>query len=80
MTVLTVINRWFFAWVVAMLIVWALFVPGRLSVGTFTLLAGAGALALLAGSALWRAQRPSPSIRQLRAQADAVDAGDRNRR
>ena len=66
-------NRWsaVFAWAVVMLIVWALFVPKGLSVGTFTLMTGGGVLALLVGSALWRAQRPEPSIRQVRAAHDA---------
>ena len=66
-------NKWsaVFAWAVVMLIVWALFVPKGLSVGTFTLMTGGGLLALLAGSALWRAQRPEPSIRQMRAANDA---------
>lgn len=70
------VNRWsaVFAWAVGMLIVWALFVPGRLSAGTFTMLAGGGILMLLAGSALWRAQRPAPSIRQMRAMAETADA------
>lgn len=69
-------NRWsaVFVWAVSMLIVWALFVPKGLSVGTFTLLTGGGVLTLLAGSALWRAQRPAPSIRQMRAMTDAADA------
>lgn len=68
------VNRWsaVFAWAVVMLIVWALFVPKGLSVGTFTLMSGGGVLMLLAGSALWRAQRPQPSIRQMRAAHDAV--------
>ena len=66
-------NGWsaVFAWAVMMLIVWALFVPKGLSVGTFTLMTGGGVLALVAGSALWRAQRPEPSIRQMRAADDA---------
>ncbi len=66
-------NKWsaVFAWAVVMLIVWALFVPKGLSVGTFTLMTGGGVLVLLAGSALWRAQRPEPSIRQLRAADEA---------
>lgn len=69
-------NAWsaVFAWAALMLIVWALFVPKGLSTGTFTLLTGGGVLALLAGSALWRSQRPAPSIRQTRAAAEASDA------
>ncbi len=66
-------NKWsaVFAWAVVILIVWALFVPTGLSVSTFTLMTGGGLLVLLAGSALWRAQRPEPSIRQMLAADDA---------
>jgi nicotinamide riboside transporter PnuC len=66
-------NRWsvVVAWAVVMLIVWALFVPKGVSVGTFTLMTAGGVLMLVAGSALWRAQRPEPSIRQVRAANDA---------
>ncbi len=69
-------NRWsaVFVWAVLMLIVWALFVPRGLSGGTFILLTGGGVLVLLGGSALWQAQRPAPSIRQMRAVTDAADA------
>jgi hypothetical protein len=67
------INRWIalLAWTVLMAIVWFLFVPRGLSVGSFLLLALTGPLVLVVGSALWRAQRPSPSIRQIRATLDA---------
>ena len=66
-------DRWSFvvAWAIVMLIVWALFVPKGVSVGTFTLMTAGGVLMLVAGSALWRAQRPEPSIRQVRAANDA---------
>jgi hypothetical protein len=47
-----------------MSIVWAIFVPRGLSVGTFTLLALTGPLALLTGSAVLGAHRPSPSLGQ----------------
>jgi hypothetical protein len=53
-------------------IVWAIFVPRGLSVGTFTLLALTGPLALLAGSAVWGAHRPSPSVGQTRGRTDEV--------
>ena len=38
------VNRWtaVFGWAILMLIVWALFVPRGLSVGSFTLLCAAG--------------------------------------
>jgi hypothetical protein len=57
-------NRWtaLLAWAALMGIVWAIFVPRGLSVGTFTLLALTGPLALLTGSAVWGAHRPSPAL------------------
>jgi len=60
-------NRWtaLLAWAALMGILWAVFVPRGLSVGTFTLLALAGPLALLTGSALWEAHRPAPSLGQI---------------
>jgi len=66
-------NRWtaLSGWTVLMVIVWTLFVPRGLSVSTFTLLSVTTLLALVSGSALWRAQQPSPSIRQIRATLDA---------
>jgi hypothetical protein len=69
------VNRWtaLFGWTTLMSIVWALFVPRGLSVLTFTMLGLTGPLVLVAGSALWRAQRPSLSIRQIRATLDSVD-------
>lgn len=54
-----------------MAIVWTLFVPRGLSVSIFALLSLTGCLALVFGSAFWRAQQPSPSIRQIRATLDA---------
>lgn len=67
-------NRWtgLLAWAALMGIVWAIFVPRGLSVGTFTLLGLTGPLALLAGSAVWTAHRPSPSVGQTRVGADAA--------
>jgi hypothetical protein len=50
------------AWAVLMGIVWAIFVPRGLSVGTFTLLVLTGPLALLTGSAVWGAHRASPTL------------------
>jgi hypothetical protein len=51
------------AWLALMGIVWALFVPKGLSVGTFTLFSAAGPLSLLAAARAWRAERPSRSLR-----------------
>ena len=71
--------RWFavLGWAVLMLIVWSLFVPKGLSVGTFTLLAFTGAVVAMACVVLWRAQRPEPSIRQIRAALDDGSPGAR---
>ena len=54
-----------------MFIVWNLLVPGGLSVGTFIVLCLAGPLLTVAGVMFWNAQRPSPSIRQVRATLDS---------
>jgi hypothetical protein len=54
------------AWVALMGIVWALFVPGRLSVGTFTLLSLSGPLLLTAAWMLQSANPPAPSVRRAR--------------
>ena len=66
------VNRWtaLFGWGALMAIVWALAVPKGLSVGTFTLLSLTGLLLLFAGTALWRSQQPSPSLRQAQATLD----------
>ena len=66
------------AWAALMSIVWALFVPRGLSVGTFTLLVLTGPLALLTGSAVWEGHRPSPSLEDTgtpTAVAEAVASG-----
>ena len=69
------VNRWtaMFGWATLMLIVWALFVPRGLSVGSFMLLCAAGPILMVAGTMFWNAQRPSPSIRQLRATLETDD-------
>lgn len=46
------------AWLALMAIVWALFVPKGLSVGTFTLFSLAGPLFLLAAARAFRTARP----------------------
>lgn len=51
------------AWLALMGIVWALFVPKGLSVGTFTLFSVAGSLSLLAAARAWRAARPAHPAR-----------------
>jgi hypothetical protein len=55
-----------------MLIVWALFVPKGLSVGTFTMLTLTGPLLLGVGVLLWNAQQPSPSPGQTRATLESA--------
>ena len=67
------------AWVALMCIVWALFVPKGLSVGSFTLLTLTGPLMLVAVS-LWRsARQPAQSVGQmwLDTPAEATDAHGR---
>jgi hypothetical protein len=49
------------AWLVLMGIVWALFVPRGLSVGTFTLFTLAGPLFVLAAARVWNKARPAHS-------------------
>lgn len=69
-------NRWtaLLAWAALMGIVWAIFVPRGLSVGTFTLLTLTGPLALLTGSAVWGAHRPSPWLGQIGVRSDVAEA------
>ena len=69
-------NRWtaLFGWTALMVIVWTLFVPRGLSASTFTLLSVTTLLALVSGWALWRAQQPSPSVRQIRATLDSDES------
>jgi hypothetical protein len=69
-------NRWtaLLAWAALMGILWIVFVPRGLSVATFTMLALTGPLALLIGSALWEAHRPTPSLAQTGVQTEAAEA------
>jgi len=70
------VNHWtaLFGWTALMAIVWTLFVPRGLSATTFTLLGVTTLLLLISGSALWRAQQPSPSVRQIRATLDSDES------
>ncbi len=63
-----------------MAIVWALFVPKGLSVGSFVLLSLIGPLALVCTSVLWRVQRPSTSVGQMLADLEAAPAHPRDPR
>ncbi len=69
-------NRWtaLLAWAALMGIVWAVFVPRGLSVGTFTMLVLTGPLAMLTMSAVWATHRPSPSLGNTGAPAAAANA------
>jgi len=69
------LNLWtaLCAWAMLMLIVWTLFVPKGLSVGTFTMLGLTATIVLAGGALLWKAQQPSPSIRQTRATVDSQE-------
>jgi hypothetical protein len=64
-------------WTAMMAIVWALFVPKGLSVGTFILLGLSGPLVLVCTSVLWQAQRPSTSVTQILADMEAVPTARR---
>lgn len=58
------------AWVVLMAIVWVLFVPKGLSVGTYTLLTLTGPLFLIAAARRWNTPRPAHSAQPPRAEAN----------
>lgn len=70
------INRWTMlcGWLVLMGILWALFVPQALAVGSFWVLAMTGPLVVVVLSLLWRSQQPAPSAGQQRVQADEAEA------
>jgi hypothetical protein len=67
-------HRWtaLLAWAAFTGIVWIIFVPRGLSVGTFTLLVLSGPVAVLTGSAVREARRPSPSGVRMRLGADVA--------
>jgi hypothetical protein len=64
------------AWAALMCIVWPLFVPKGLSVGTFTLLTLSGPLLLAVVSVLRSAHEPAQSISQVRAEAPPATTTD----
>jgi hypothetical protein len=53
-------NRWLVSlgWMVVMLIVWSLFVPGRVSVTTFSLLGATGLMIAMFGGTLFKDRQP----------------------
>jgi len=73
------VNGWtaLGGWVVLMGVVWALFVPGTVSVASFTVLVLTGPLVVIVLSILWRSQQPAPSIGQQRVQVDEAEAAAR---
>lgn len=62
-----------FGWVLMMSIVWNLFVPRGLSVGTFVLLCLAPPVLVLAARVILDSQAPSQSVRQIRATLDSEE-------
>jgi len=76
------ITRWtaLLAWAALMAIVWVLFVPRGLSIGSFTLLSLTGPFLLIVASMVWSNQRPTPSLRQTRVELEATEAATRARR
>jgi hypothetical protein len=75
-------NRWtaLLAWAALMGIVWAIFVPRGLSVGTFTMLVLTGPLALLTGTAVWATHRPSAPLGDTGAPTTVAEAAASGRR
>jgi hypothetical protein len=71
----TYVNRWtvVLGWTALMTVAWTVLVPGWLSTSSFIMLCLTGPVLLVAGSALLSAQRPSPSIRQVRAMLDSEE-------
>jgi hypothetical protein len=60
-------------------IMWALFVPRGVSVSSFILLALTGPLVVIVASSVWSANRPLPSARQTRVDAQAAKSMGRGR-
>lgn len=71
--------RWIvlFGWLVLMGIVWALFVPRALAVGSFWVLALTGPVLAVVLLMLWSSQQPEPSAGQKRVLQDEADAAGR---
>lgn len=61
------------AWVVLMAMVWVFFVPGAVSVASFSVLAVTGPLMAFVLSMLWRSQQPAPSVGQQRVQVEEAE-------
>ena len=63
----TYLNRWTLAlgWLVAMAVLWALFVPRGLSVTTFTLLTATGLVVSFVGFVLLSDSQPPRSVNQI---------------
>jgi hypothetical protein len=69
------VNRWtaLYAWATLMGIVWTVFVPRGVSVGSFILLSLTGPLLVVAASMLWSAHLPTPSLGQMRGEPDRTE-------
>jgi hypothetical protein len=76
------VNRWtaLYAWAALMGIVWAVFVPRGVSIGSFILLSLTGPLLVVAASMLWGAHLPTPSLGQIRSESDRTDTVHRAQR
>ena len=68
-------TRWAMlcGWAVTMSVVWNLFVPRGLSIGSFVLLCLAGPALVVAATVFLIAQAPSQSVRQIRARLDSEE-------
>jgi hypothetical protein len=71
--------RWIvlFGWLVLMGVVYALFVPQSLAVGSFWVLAMTGPVLAVVLLMLWSSQQPAPSAGQQRVQLDEAEAAAR---
>jgi lysylphosphatidylglycerol synthetase-like protein (DUF2156 family) len=76
------LNRWSASciWVAAMMVAWFTLVPSVLSASNWILATVAGPIFLIGAAAFWDAGRPTPSFRQVEAEAEAANAVASRRR
>lgn len=76
------VNRWSAScvWVAAMIGIWFVLVPTVLSSSSWAIATLGGPVFLVGASAFWDAGRPTPSLRQSRAEAEATETAERGRR